>query len=118
MFVVAEENAATFVKFIVAQIGRIFYKVLSCNILQLHLTLSDASQNEYDTHTVNSATKIVADTHQPPDPTAMKLPSPPDMDLFRNELPGNQTQQEYVTFHNKRKAMYASVRAQSLLTSI
>lgn len=27
MFVVAEENATTFVKFIVAQIGRIFYKL-------------------------------------------------------------------------------------------
>jgi hypothetical protein len=69
-------------------------------------------------HIVNIATKIVADTHQPPDPTAMKLPSPLDMDLFRNELPGNQTQQEYVTFHNKEKPMYASVHAQSLLTSI
>jgi hypothetical protein len=69
-------------------------------------------------HTVNIATQIVADTHQPPDPVVMKLPSPPDWDLFRNELPGNQTQQEYVTFHNKGKPMYASVHAQFLLTSI
>jgi hypothetical protein len=27
MFVAAEENAATFVNFIIAQIGRIFYKI-------------------------------------------------------------------------------------------
>jgi hypothetical protein len=33
------------------------------------------------------------------------------MDLFRNELPGNQTHHRYVTFHNK-KPMYASVHGQ------
>jgi len=108
MFVVTEENAATFVKFIVAQIGRIFYKrpFVQYPSVTSH-TIGGKPERIRHSHTVNSAAKTVADTHQPPDPTAMKLPSPPDMDLFRNELPGNQTQQEYITFHNKRKPMYA-----------
>jgi len=37
MFVAAEKNAATFVKFIVAQIGRIFYKIL---FVQFHSVTS------------------------------------------------------------------------------
>jgi hypothetical protein len=78
-------------KVIIVQKGRIFYKLrfLQYRSITPH-TIGSKPEWIRHSHTVNSATKIVADTHQPPDPTAMKLPSPPDMDLFRNELPGNQ----------------------------